>query len=279
MYEEVLAMKKKYWLLLLMGMVLLNLGSARADNDFYVIAGGGGVGTRITSLPKTIDAPGFYYVGGNLTCPSGNGIIVNTSDVTIDLMGYRLSGNSTSHGISGSANNVEVRNGSLSGWNHAVDLWGAQCRIINLRAQGNAYGINLGNGGHVIKGCSLRDNTDTGIFAGDSTISNNVIIAATGAFYGIVGDGVISGNRITGSHKWGIFVTGAANIIGNTVYSGVGESSDAGILLSAVEPGSPTVMDQNTVYGPGLHYLGGTSAVIWAGKSAINPWGSNAGHE
>jgi parallel beta-helix repeat protein len=273
-------MKRKCWLLLLVCAVWLNIGSAMADDGFYVVAAGGGVGTKITSLPKTITAPGFYYVAGNLTCPSGNGITVNSDDVTIDLMGFRLSGNSASHGISGSTNNVEVRNGTLSGWNHAIDLWGTQCRIINLRAQGNSYGINLGtNGGHVVKGCTLKDNTDTGIFCNDSTISNNGISVSTSAFYGIVGDGIISGNRITGQHHIGISCTGAANIIGNVVYSGFTGGGVGGILLSAVEPGLPTVMDQNTVYGPGPHYLGGTSAVVWAGKSTANPWGSNAGHE
>jgi parallel beta-helix repeat protein len=272
-------MTRKFRLLLLVGALLLNLGPAMADDGFYVVTMGG-VGTRITRIPCTITNPGFYYLGGNFDCPSGNGINVNTSDVTIDLMGFRLRGNSGSHGIAGSSSNVEVRNGTLSGWNHAIDLWGTQCRIINLRAHGNAYGINLGNnGGHVIKWCTLKDNTDTGIYAADSTISNNVVTGATGAFYGISGDGIISGNRVTGSHKWGIYVTGPANIIGNTVYSGGGESTDGGILLSAVEPGSSTVMDQNTVYGPSPHYLGGTSAVIWAGKSTFNPWGSNAGHE
>jgi len=272
--------KRKYWLLLLVCAVLLNIGSVKAADDFYVIAVGGGVGTKISSLPKTINTAGFYYVTGNLTCPTGNGITVNASDVTIDLMGFRLSGNSTSHGISGSTNNVEVRNGTLSGWNHAIDMWGTQCRIINLRAQGNAYGINLGNnGGHVVKGCTLKANTDTGIYAADSTISNNVVTASSSAFYGIVGDGIISGNRVTGPHNLGIFCTGPANIIGNTVYSGVTGGGNGGIILSAVEPGSPTVLDQNTVYGPGPHYVGGTSAVVWAGKSTFNPWGSNAGHE
>jgi hypothetical protein len=271
-------MKRKYWVLLLVCAVFLNIAPALADGDFYVVAVGGGVGTKITSLPKTITTPGFYYVAGNLTCPSGNGIIVSSDDVTIDLMGFCLSGNGASHGISGTSSSVEIRNGTLRGWNHAIDMWGTHCRIINLRAQGNAYGINLGtNGGHLIKGCALKDNSDTGIFASDSTISNNVVTGAAGAFYGIVGDGIISGNRVTGPHKWGIFCTGPANIIGNTVYSSSGDSN-GGIILSAVEPNFPTVMDQNTVYGPGPHYLGGTSAVIWAGKSTFNTWGSNAGH-
>jgi len=275
-------MKRKCWLLLLVCAVLLNIGSAMADDGFYVVAMGGGVGTKITSLPKTISAPGFYYVAGNLTCPTGNGITVNSNDVTIDLMGFCLTGNSTSHGISGTSNNVEIRNGTLSGWNHAIDMWGTHCRIINLRAQGNAYGINLGtNGGHLVKGCTVKDNSDTGIFASDSTISNNVVSVSTVAFYGIVGDGIISGNRVTGLHKWGISCPGPANIIGNTVYSSSG-SSNGGILLSAVvNVNLPTVLDQNTVYGPGPHYLGGNNSAsfIWAGKSTEHPWGNNAGHE
>jgi parallel beta-helix repeat protein len=188
------------------------------------------------------------------------------------LMGFRLSGNPAGDGISGSTDNVEVRNGTLSGWNHAINLYGSQHRIINLRAQGNAYGIYLGGSGHVVKGCTCRDNSDTGINAYDSTISNNVVTTSTSALYGILGYGIISGNRVSGVHNHGIFCNDSANIIGNTVFSGSGLIG--GIILSSY----PTVMDQNTVYGGGPHYVGGSTATVWAGKSADNPWGSNAGH-
>jgi hypothetical protein len=275
-------MKRTCWLLLLVCAVLLNIGAAMADGDFYVVAMGGGVGTKITSLPKNITAPGFYYVAGNLTCPSGHGITVNSGDVTIDLMGFRLSGNNTSDGIAGSTNNVEVRNGTLSGWNNAINMWGTQCRVINLRAQGNFYGIMLGNnGGHVVKGCTLKDNIYVGINAFDSTISNNVVNVSAGGMDAIIGDGIISGNRITGPHNRGIFCTGPSNIIGNNVYSG-GNEGAGGILLSDVKDvNSPTVIDQNSVYGPSPHYLGGNNSAtfIWAGKSTEHPWGNNAGHE
>ena len=60
-------MKRKYWLLLLVCAVLLSGRPVLADGDFYVVVGGGGVGTKITSLPFTISAPGFYYLGSNLT--------------------------------------------------------------------------------------------------------------------------------------------------------------------------------------------------------------------
>jgi hypothetical protein len=247
---------------------------APADEGFYVIGAGAGVGVKITSLPKVITSSGFYYVIGNLPCPAGHGITVNCDNVTIDLMGFCLTGNDSSYGISGTGNNVEVRNGSLTGWNRAVDLWGTQNRIFNIRTQGGSYGINLGNnGGNLVKGCTCKNYTDTGIFASNSTISNNILMVAKGAFMGLVGDGIISGNQITGLNNIGIACTGPANIIGNTVYSGDGSS---GIIMSEVEPW-PTLLDQNTVYGSGKHYLGGTAATIWAGKSTYYPYGNNAG--
>ena len=109
---------------------------APADEGFYVIGMDDGVGVKITSLPKVITSPGFYYVTGNLACPAGHGITVNSDNVTIDLMGFCLSGNDSSYGITGTGSNVEVRNGALTGWDRAIDMWGVQNRIINVRAQG-----------------------------------------------------------------------------------------------------------------------------------------------
>ncbi len=268
-------MKRICFLLTVVFSIMAVTFPAPADEGFYVIGMGAGVGVKITSLPKVITSPGFYFVTGNLPCPAGHGITVNSDNVTIDLMGFCLSGNNSSYGITGTGNNVEVRNGTLTGWNHAIDMWGTQNRIINLRAQGGAYGINLGNnGGNLVKGCTCKDYTDTGIYAANSTISNNMLTApAGGALYGLVGDGIISANRIAGLNKSGIFCTGPANIIGNIVSSG---SESAGIVLSEVELW-PTVLDQNTVYGDGKHYLGGTNATVWAGKSTIYPYGNNAG--
>ena len=69
-----------------------------------------GVGTRITSLPKTITDSGYYYLGGNLTCASGTAITVNATNVTIDLMGFTITGNtnSGSYGIYSNYRNLEI---------------------------------------------------------------------------------------------------------------------------------------------------------------------------
>jgi hypothetical protein len=102
--KEVSVMRRKIWLLALVGAVLLGVSPALADGDFYVVVVPGGVGTKITSLPYTITAPGFYYLTGNLTCPSGVGITINSDDVTIDLMGFRLSSSTVLSGTGISMN-------------------------------------------------------------------------------------------------------------------------------------------------------------------------------
>jgi hypothetical protein len=80
--------------------ILLSLTPAAADSDFYVISGGGAVGTRITSLPRIISAPGFYYLGANFTYTGvAPAITVAANGVTLDLMGFSLSGNGTNKGI------------------------------------------------------------------------------------------------------------------------------------------------------------------------------------
>lgn len=264
-------MNRKYWLLLLVFTVLLHGSPVLADGEFYVIAGGGGVGTKITSLPYPINSPGFYYLGGNLTAATGNGITINSDGVTLDLMGFSLSGSTGGDGITGTVNAVEIRNGTLSGWNHAVNISGHGNRISNLRVLANTYGIYLTGSDHLVKGCTAKDNTNTGILAYGSTISNNLVTTSLGGDYGISGYGIISGNRVSGGFTTAINCNDSSNVIGNTVFS----TGTTGINLSS----APSVVDQNTVFNAVTPYAGGSTATVWAGKNSDNPWGNNAGHQ
>jgi hypothetical protein len=258
--KEALAMKRIFGLLALVGAVLLSAAPVLADGDFYVIVAGGGVGTKITSLPYTITTPGFYYLTNNLTCASGSGITVNADDVTIDLMGFRLNGPGSGFGIiiDSGRKNVEIRNGSLRGWWVAVEevVAGVNHRIINVRVEGNVNGIDLCGKGHLIKGCAAADNTDFGIRSlGGSSVT-------------------ISGNVAVNNGSYGIFCGGVGSVIGNTVTSNIPAQTCYFLSTSTSEP---IMMDQNTASGPGTHYLGGSSATVWAGKSSTYPYGNNAG--
>jgi parallel beta-helix repeat protein len=254
-------MKRKYWLLLLVIAVVLNGSPVLADSEFYVIAGGGGVGTKITRLPYTINASGFYYLGGDLTCASGPGIIINIDNVTVDLMGFTLTGTMSpskteNYGIDmrSGPKNVEIRNGSLIGWDMAIyaTISSANNRVVNVRAENNFIGIVLLGVGHLVTGCTLSDNTYWGVnVTGGSTISNNVLNNNTAN--GIMinnGIGTISGNVVSNSN-FAIYLNGGGSIIGNMVRCNSGQT---GIKLSGTTVNGPVMLDQNTVTGTGTPF-------------------------
>ena len=115
-------MKKGIFYFVLIAAFLVGVNTVWAQ-EFYVIAGGGPpVGTKITSLPFTISYPGFYFLGGNLTYSgtSGGAITIAADNVTLDLMGFSLTGpgaSSSTIGVSMSGRTgVEVRNGTVSGF-------------------------------------------------------------------------------------------------------------------------------------------------------------------
>ncbi len=278
-------MKWACLLLALVGAVMLSAAAVLADGDMYVVVGGGGVGTKISRLPYTINAPGFYYVTGNLTCPSGNGITVNADDVTIDLMGFCLNGIANSFGIyMNGRKNVEIRNGTLRGWWHGIheDLpSGINHRVINLRVESCLTGVYLNGYCDLVKGCMVLDNSDRGISVGNGSIVsgnqaynsyngivtggttiNNVVSNCT---YGILSGGTTSFNTVINCGT-GIY-TGSGSIIGNTVDC---QSGQTGILLFCLSPGC-ILLDQNTVTGGGTHSSSsGDGTIVW-GKNAGLP--------
>jgi parallel beta-helix repeat protein len=259
-------MQRKLWLLALVGAMLLSVTPVLADGDFYVIAGGGGVGTKITSLPYTINSPGFYYLGGNLTRPSGPGITINTNDVTLDLMGFTLSGTlspgrNQNYAIYMSGRkNVEIRNGSLIGWDCAINAEStcANNRVINVRAENNYGGIHLVGYGNLVKGCTLSDNLYSGVdvaAGGGATITGNVISNNGSEGIWVGGIATITGNLVSNS-QYVIILYGAGSLIGNTVSCG---SNQTGISLTG---NGPVMLDQNTVTGVGTPFSPGSASYV-----------------
>jgi hypothetical protein len=266
-------MKKVPRLLLLVGAVLLSAAPIAADAGFYVAAGRCTPGTRITSLPYTINQSGFYYLAGNLSYSGGTGIFVTADNVTIDLMGFSLTGPNDSSDSTGIWFVTTWRSATVPS---VVGVWassGANARVIGVRAAGNSWGIMLNGTGHLIKGCQA---TATGggsaiVFGGVATVSGCMAICNTGWGIYAGGGGARSGNVVTGNggtNSKGIYAPGgtpvlvmgnevtncgngikcvvAASILGNTVWTSSGQK---GIWVN-----SPTLLDQNTVIGTGTHY-------------------------
>ncbi len=246
---------KKFYLLALIAAMLLAGQAAWADGDFYVIVAGGGVGTKITSLPYTITQPGFYYLGGNLTTTgSNNGITVEANDVTIDLMGFSLTNTAFSGYSYGiymyHRNNVRVRNGTVRGFYVGIfesSTSGANHRIMNVSCVNNGsttghtgIGILLYGYNHLVKGCIASSNGYGGIYVANGTISE--CAAYDNYNYGIQlwNTGTVLDNIANNTTSYGFYL-GSGNI----------------------------VVDRNSASGNGTNYYGGPSNPAY--------WGINAG--
>jgi parallel beta-helix repeat protein len=258
-------MKRKHWWLAVALAVCLCGDLAWADSDFYVIPGGGGVGTKITSLPYNISKSGFYYLGGDLTTDS-NGINVYTDNVTIDLMGFSVSSNKINNGfgiyIIGN-NNVEVRNGTVRQFSEAIPGRGDNLRIINMRVCNNRVGIDLG--GHdkagfmsnniLVSGCMVSDSVSIGLSVQGyciNLINNEVSRCWMGIW---VGDS---------STIAGTLYSSGGNIIGNAACN----NTDTGFALNGCKN---FVIDRNSAFGNGTNWSGGGTGLIWGLNAGKNP--------
>jgi hypothetical protein len=162
-------------------------------------------GTPISALPFTINQPGSYYLTRNLTgAPGTTGVEILTSNVTLDLMGFTLSGtNGTGTGISvanGQQQSVRIRNGTVRRWFYGVDAADAvystvsDLSIINngVTLGDAAFGLRIGIASRV-HDCIVMSNTGNGIVTEGSVSIDRCTVADNG------GNGVVLGpeNRVT----------------------------------------------------------------------------------
>lgn len=218
------------------------------------------VGTRITCLPYIINEPGFYYLGSNLSCLDANGITVNCDDVTIDLMGFCLTGTNQGNGSNYSAifmdgrTNVEVRNGCLTGWCVGVydlNFNGTGNRAVNLRMRNGNWGTFLGSN------CLIKDCISENMGCHGFALTNGKIIGCIATNCGY------AGINLYGPESYPLAI-GAGTISGNTITCNSGQR---GIVIAGTAAG-PILVDQNCVTGAGTHYID------FSGRAT---WGLNAG--
>ncbi len=220
------AMKWKLWGLLLVSTVLGLAQPVWGDDGFYVIAGSRGVGTPITpnSQSIVITKPGFYYLTGNIIWSGAvNPVTIGADEVTLDLMGFSISGSGPSNQLTGidimAFKDIEVRNGSVKGFQSGVSQTGGlNTRIANLRVNNCGYGIIMGGAapmGIVITGCQVTGSTYDGIFcSGSCLIDKNTACYNTNANgFDLTGTGVVTNNVAYSNGKGFILSNTAAQLV------------------------------------------------------------------
>lgn len=197
-------------------------------------------------IPLTISSPGSYYLAGDVTA-AATAITVSADNVTIDLMGYSVTGPGAGYGVNmASGENIEIRNGTITNFQTGIydgSSTGGGHRIINVRAESNTCsGIILYGTACMIKDCTVYNNgqSSTSIIYGIYTytgalIAGNVIAQngseTKGNFYGIyAGYGAaIKGNQIYHNadssqalYNYGIYAYSGCSIIDNGIFGNAG---------------------------------------------------------
>jgi len=186
-----------------------------------------------------ITQPGSYYLTGNITGVAGrHGIEIAASGVTLDLMGFDLSGVPASlDGVSATIfnlTNITIRNGSVRGWgDEGVDLLSflaVNTAVRDVRASGNAgRGITTGVGS-TITGCSASGNTSNGISAGSgSTITGCTAYDNTGNGIAVGSGSTVTGCTARSNSGDGISTSDGSTVTGCTARSNTGNGIAAGL--------------------------------------------------
>ncbi len=198
-------------------------------------------GTEITALPYTITEPGMYFITDNLTdVTNGEGILITANDVTLDLMGFTLTGTGTAHyGIEITGTNSSIANGTIKAFGQAgVYTTKTQSRATDIRAIENGTlgttvqysGIALSGRDAYIERCLSVSNGGHGIATGtnyDATIINNIVRdnGNDGIYVGKAS--LVDGNIVKDNTQWGIEVRGNSTIVHNNIITGNNSSDTA----------------------------------------------------
>lgn len=163
-----------------------------------------GYSTVITAVPFTITKSGTYTLKADLTLAgvAETAITVNASNVLIDLKNNTLSSTSSAGStigilLSGTANNLTIQGGTISGFVTGIEITGTQQLVQNLRLVNNSVGVAIFTGGQsVIQNCLI---VGRGTTAGEGilltqcsgiVVKNNQIAAqAAGCLNAFMGGG------------------------------------------------------------------------------------------
>jgi hypothetical protein len=190
--------------------------------------------TVIGNLPFQITAPGIYCLHSSLNV-AGDGIIILSDDVVVDLNGHAITGTGHSTGVQSTSEynrNIIVRNGAIRRFSRGVDI-----------GQGG-FG-----GGVVVEDLRIDAHAKFGILARGraAIVRRNQVVQN-----GITGDG----------QRFGIWVEGPGSIVADNQVVDIGLGAPGQADAIRVLYGAGTVIERNVItnsgpaggMGKGIHF-------------------------
>ncbi|MCW1922055.1 hypothetical protein OKA05_05790 [Luteolibacter arcticus] len=260
------------------------------------------------SAPATLNAPGSYYLTGNITSASGTAFSINGAGITLDLNGFTIDARSNADGdgivMSSTARNVQIKNGQILGgvtrtsgvfsagnFEGIVGSNGTTGVIIEgVSVSGAKYGIDVKViVGSVVKDCTVSLCSSHGIRAASVVDSSAFVCEATG----IEGDRVsgctseslgggpgaptgIRGGQVSHCHAKGAGTSGGTGITADSVTDCVvtNTGSGAGIFADVISNSKSTVTSGNAIVGSTITNCTGITAsgsrAIWASNGTVS---------
>lgn len=246
--------------------------------------------TVINTCNYTIDSPGNYELGGDLTCNNTNGIRITSSRVKLFLNGYTIEGSLSSSTHSG----IYVQNGSritISGPGRITGFslgCPATCSSLQ-RGILLSPGINDEISRVTISGLILDGNgRGVNINGGDTSsvnIVNNIIVEND--FQGIyifnpTHDNTIEQNEVLFNGDAGIYVANNVGTGNTIVRNNASYNAGAGIHVALGAEG--TVIDSNIAFGGpqdildnnlvGTNEITGNTCLVGSGHDDCDEFGN-----
>jgi hypothetical protein len=222
----------------------------------------GGVPARAGDTIKPIDSCGVltagdqssYVLVNSIQTQNLNCLIIESSNITIDMNGFSIQGSGDGTGILATTpvEGIKIRNGFVRNF---------------------AVGISLGGTANVVQNVHVTNNTDTGMILGASNLVDHVVaqannkngiimtaaatikdstLRANGDNPSSVGLSVGPGSTVTGNTIWasigtGLFASLGSTVLGNTVFD-----SNPGVGISVI---CPSNVQDNTATGNTIQNL------------------------
>lgn len=194
--------------------------------------------TEINSLPgalfdqHVINAPGSYYLTGNLTPNASVAINVTVPGVVIDLNGFEIDGGLVGIRMTASSGTLTIRNGTIrNATGIAIDINDTlAARVIaeDLVIENCDVGIEIGTGGSVAR-CVIVGTPTSGLAiegAGSCVVRDTYVNSGGGIFLGSFAH--IERVRLTNINADGIRVGNESTIADAVVFEALGDGIEAG---------------------------------------------------
>jgi len=219
------------------------------------------------SLPYTINTKGSYYLAANITASGSTiGIVVNASNVTLDLNGFALIGGGSGSvtGILVPGSGACIRNGTITGWTRgAISVIGAYASLQNLIVTANSgvssdAAVAVSRGSRV-QGCVVNNNsTVNGITTGGGCTVTDCAVFQNGGVGISITQGCSMANctaQLNGGD--GVLISGGLASVTNC---SVSQNTLNGIEVQGLGACSLSHCTASNNSGTGI--IGGTACVI-----------------